>query len=99
MAAAQTFGRGVVASDLPYFREMLAPEPEAGVTFPAGDAGALAVAVRRFFETSSEERGAASRRLADRYSWEKVVAPIARWLHEHLGESQRVAFCLPEAVR
>ena len=84
LAAAQTFGRGVVVSDLPYFREMLAAEPLAGEFFPAGDAAGLAAAVRRFFDATLAERHVASRRLADRCTWEKAVAPVAAWMNEHL---------------
>ena len=38
---ALTAGVGVVASDLPYFREVLAPEPDAGVFIRAGDDGCI----------------------------------------------------------
>jgi glycosyltransferase involved in cell wall biosynthesis len=86
LAAAQTFSRGVVVADLPYFREVLAPEPKAGEFFPVGDASALAETVRRFFATPLEERQAASRRLADCYAWHKVVMPVVEWMRENLPQ-------------
>ena len=45
LAACLTLARGVVVSDLPYFRESLAREPDAGVFFRPGDAPGLAAAV------------------------------------------------------
>jgi glycosyltransferase involved in cell wall biosynthesis len=75
-------GRAVVASDLPYFREVLALEPEAGVLARPGDATALAAAVREFFGTPPAVRHDAARRLAGRLSWEKLISPIGNWFAE-----------------
>jgi glycosyltransferase involved in cell wall biosynthesis len=85
LAATLTMGLGVVASDLPYFRETLAPEPEAGVLVPGNDAAALADGVRRFFAAGSDRRSAAARRLADLYAWDKVVEPVIAWIDSRLG--------------
>ena len=79
-----TFGRGVVASDLPFFRELLAMGPEAGVLFPVGDAAALARAVHEFFAPGVEHRAAAARQLADQFAWRSVVQPYADWLHQRV---------------
>lgn len=76
LAAALTLGRGVVVSDLPYFRETLEPIPEAGEFFAAGDADALAAAIRRFSSVPSSKRHDATRRLADLYAWDKAVEPL-----------------------
>jgi beta-1,4-mannosyltransferase len=84
LLAALTLGRAVVASDLPFFREILSAEPDAGVLFEPGDAAGLARAIGAALEIPGARRTAASRRLADRYAWERVVPPVAdvfrRWV-------------------
>lgn len=80
LAACLTAGRGVVVSDLPYFRESLAPEPDAGVFFRPGDPRDLARAVETFFSIDRAAREGAMRRLADDRRWDRVVTPIGEWL-------------------
>jgi beta-1,4-mannosyltransferase len=84
LSAALTFERGVVVSDLPYFQETLAEEQEAGEFFSVGDACALESAIVRFFSLSIDRRQAAARRLADLHSWDRVVKPVAHWVHENV---------------
>jgi glycosyltransferase involved in cell wall biosynthesis len=91
LAACLTIGRGVVASDLPYFREVLAPEPDAGVFFRPGDAAGLADAVGAFFSIDRARREAAVGRLARDLQWDHVVTPISEWLRAHGVESPGVA--------
>jgi glycosyltransferase involved in cell wall biosynthesis len=80
--------RGVVASDLPFFREMLAPEPEAGELCPPDDPAALAAAIRRFFALPLVRRRAAAGRLAERYAWDRVVEPVVAKLQQlHLCDT------------
>jgi beta-1,4-mannosyltransferase len=86
MLAAGTLGRGVVTSDLPFFREFLAEAPEAGVVARSDDPVEIARAVEEFFTISPEARGAACRRLADRYPWEAVVAPVVAWYRSRFPE-------------
>jgi glycosyltransferase involved in cell wall biosynthesis len=83
-----TLGRGVVASDLRFFRHLLEFDPEAGVLFPAGDVAGLAGAVRRFFERDPAERGRAARRIADRFAWSEVVKPVVAWFHRTFPERE-----------
>lgn len=80
LLSAFSLGRGVVASDLPFFRETLACEPEAGVLVSPDDVAALVSGVRRFFSGDVAARHAAARRLADRYSWSEVVRPVVERL-------------------
>jgi glycosyltransferase involved in cell wall biosynthesis len=87
LAAALTVGRGVVVSDLGYFREALAREPEAAVFFPPGDAPKLAAAVSAFFAVDASRRHAAASRLAARLRWEDLVTPIGEWLQGHCAAS------------
>jgi glycosyltransferase involved in cell wall biosynthesis len=71
------FGRPVIATDLPYFREVLAPEPEAGALIDGTDADQWARAIEAFFAQPLDSRRQAAFRLADRYSWDRVVVPLA----------------------
>ncbi|MBN9523941.1 glycosyltransferase family 4 protein [bacterium] len=82
-----TLGRAVVASDLPYFRETLAADPEAVEFFPAGDVNGLVDAIRRFFAADVPARHAAARRAADRFPWAEVIKPVAARLHELRGSA------------
>ena len=72
-------GRGVVASDLPYFREVLALEPEAGVLARPGDPHDVARAIKEFFARPTASRHAAARRLGERLAWEKIIEPVGAW--------------------
>jgi beta-1,4-mannosyltransferase len=80
LSASLALGRAVVASDLPFFREVLALEPAAGVLAPPGDAPALARAVTTFFTGPMEVRHAAAGRLGQRLAWSNVIAPVGEWL-------------------
>jgi len=77
--------RGVVATDLPYFREVLRPEPEAGVLVAPDDPESLASGIERFFQRPPEVRGAAARRLARGLVWDDLVAPVAGFLERSAG--------------
>ena len=79
---ALTAGRGVVATDLPFFREILERDPDAGVLVPGGGSEALAHGIRTFFAAGVERRSQAARRLADAFAWPDVVAPLAEWLRQ-----------------
>jgi glycosyltransferase involved in cell wall biosynthesis len=96
LAASLTLGRGVVVSDLPYFRESLAGAPEAGVFFPPGDARGLADAVRLYFSADDSRHRAAARQLADRLRWSDLVTPIGEWLQAHCN-SERFHLSAAEA--
>lgn len=77
-------GRGVIASDLPWFRVTLAEEPDAGVLCRPESAADLAAAVERYFALPAGTRNAAARRLADRHAWEEVVRAPGEWLQRAL---------------
>lgn len=76
--------RGVVASDLPYFREVLAPAPDAGVLVGPDDPSALAAGVERFFDRPREVRESAARRIASALAWPELVAPAVEVLEARL---------------
>ena len=68
----------VVASDIPGYREVMAPE--AGVSFPVADESALADAVVALLEDEARRQrlGEGARRLAiERYSWDDVARRLA----------------------
>jgi beta-1,4-mannosyltransferase len=69
-------GRGVVASDLPYFREILAGEPDAGVVVPSRDPAVWAEHVFAYLAKSTEARRRAALRLAEQYSWDRSVESL-----------------------
>lgn len=80
LLTALSAGRGVVCTDLPYFREVLAPEPFAGVLAHEQTPVAVAQAIETFIAGEPGLRHAAARRLADRYAWPTVVTPVVDWL-------------------
>jgi beta-1,4-mannosyltransferase len=84
---ALTAGRGVVCSDLPFFRETLEPEPDAGV-LASTQPPAFAAGIQEFFAMPAEVRQRAALRLADRYDWARVVAPVASWLTHPEGHAR-----------
>ncbi|HKA53976.1 MAG TPA: glycosyltransferase [Candidatus Binatia bacterium] len=77
LLAAWTQGCGVIASDLPYFRELLENDPAAGMLFPCGDAPELAKAIARYISIPAEQRRAAALRSASLYPWDKCIRPVA----------------------
>ena len=70
------FGRGVITSDLPYFREMLEGEPDAGLTVSGSDPFRWAAAIESFLARDADARNAAALRLAERYSWDGSVMAV-----------------------
>ena len=80
--AAWSLGRGVIASDLPFFRETLGPEPDAGRLFRSGLDDSLADAIIEYLRIPSERRTAAALRLMQQHSWERCIQPVAEVLLE-----------------
>jgi glycosyltransferase involved in cell wall biosynthesis len=78
LLAAWTLGRGVIASDLPLFREMLATEPKAGQLFRADDAASLADAIGSYLAMPARTRNEAAVRAANFYSWDSTVEPVVK---------------------
>ena len=80
-----TLSRGAVASDLPYFRETLAAEPQAGILHRPGNPKAMAEAVEEYFKVDPSVRNAAARRIADQLPWDQVILPLVerlRMIHD-----------------
>jgi glycosyltransferase involved in cell wall biosynthesis len=76
LLAAVGLGRGVVASQLPYFEEILADEPDAGVMVPGWDPAAWADGILRLLARPPGVRTSAALRLASRCSWDRCVEPL-----------------------
>lgn len=92
LLSALTLGRGVIAADLPYFREMLAGAPQAAALFEPGNAGALADAIRQCLKLPEDTRNAAARRLADSYDWSRVIQPVVEAIGAWRGERPEKRF-------
>jgi beta-1,4-mannosyltransferase len=93
--AAWTLGRGVVASDLPFFREMLAAESPAGLLVPSNDSAALADGIVRYLEIPAAHRSKAALEESARHSWTRCVEPLAQalldWKRLPAREAERAA--------
>ncbi len=79
LLTALSLGRGVVTTDLPYFREVLAGSP-AGVLARTPTPAGLAEAVERFFAGGREMREEAARRRVGGLDWAELTRPVADWL-------------------
>jgi len=75
LMAALTLGRGVVASDLPFFNDILSLNPNAGLLV-SPKAQSLAVGIERFLEIPNFQRSQAALELADLYDWDSVVSTV-----------------------
>lgn len=84
---ALTVGRGVVASDLPFFREVLTEGSGAGEL--VGPDESLSAGVRRYFAVDRATRDRAARALAEKFAWPVVVEPLAAWLRQSVRPSTR----------
>jgi beta-1,4-mannosyltransferase len=82
LLSALGFGRGVIASDLAYFREILEGEPDAGILVASRDPDNWARAIEAYLSRPSDRRSGAANRLAARYSWDRSVEPLVAALAE-----------------
>jgi beta-1,4-mannosyltransferase len=87
--AALTLGRGVVASNLPFFESLLADHPEAGRTFTVGDPSHFVEAITAYLDIPLERRHAAARKLAGEFTWPRVIEPVVRIIDDWCQERER----------
>jgi glycosyltransferase involved in cell wall biosynthesis len=85
-----TLGRGVVASDLPYFREILGDHPEAGILVKPSDPQALFLGIRSYLTIPQSIRNEAAKRLGDTFAWDQVIRPVAEAFGEKIGRLRPV---------
>jgi beta-1,4-mannosyltransferase len=78
--AAWTMGAGVIASDLPFFSEMLSGEPMRGRTFRAGDSADLARVIESYLGVPAEHRRQAVLHAVVELSPDRVVVPFVEAL-------------------
>ncbi|MEM8668653.1 MAG: glycosyltransferase family 4 protein [Planctomycetota bacterium] len=84
MLAALTFGRGVVASKIPAFEELVGNEKHAAEFVRPKNPSSLVAGIERFFGAPLDQRHAAAERLVVQYDWDKVIAPVADQLRSKL---------------
>jgi len=77
LLAALTLSRGVITSDLPYFREILANHSDSGTLVPAENPQLLANSIKQYLAIPAIKRNLAARSLAEDYNWNKVILPVA----------------------
>ena len=82
LLAALTFGKPVIVSDQPYFKEIMGREPKAFLTFKTNDSVSLKEAIEQMLASDLTEASQAAKRLADIYKWEEVIKPVAVRLDE-----------------
>lgn len=85
--AAWTLGRGVVASDLPFFREMIPEGSLAGLIVAPGDPAALAEGIMAYLAIPATHRNAAALEESERHSWTRCVEPLAQVLLDWKGRA------------
>lgn len=87
LLSALTLERGVVASDLPYFREILGEADDAGRLAVVNEGSTvLAEAIRDYLSVPAEQRREAARSVADKYAWRQVVQPVVNALEKMRSE-------------
>ncbi len=75
--ASLTLGTAVVASDLPFFRDVLEHDGPAGHLVAPGDARALSDASLTLLQTPRSVRRAGALAIAARFDWRQTVVPVA----------------------
>jgi beta-1,4-mannosyltransferase len=86
---ALTASRGVITSDLPFFREILAGSPDAGRLVPVGNAAALAEATASYLSLPSHLRNSAARSIANDFAWNGVIGEFATILRARVERESR----------
>lgn len=91
LLAALTLRRGVVATDLPFFREMLNEYPDAGVLVEPENTVALAKGIEQYLAIGHIRRESATRNLAEAYDWSRVITSVVTELnHWKPGKAGRL---------
>jgi beta-1,4-mannosyltransferase len=75
-----TLSRGVITTDLPFFREYISMDPRIGTISASTDCAGIIQAIRAYRYRPLRERSEAAREMANRYPWQMTVTPIIDWL-------------------
>ena len=76
LLAALTLGKGVIASDLPFFRDVLGGYENAGLLVSPTTPEQLSEAIIQYLQISSKTREDAACDLASRFRWDDVVLDV-----------------------
>ncbi len=82
LLAALTLGKGVVASDLPFFREVLGGHENAGILFFPNTADGLSTAISQYLQISGKTREDAAYNLALKFRWNDMVVDVVRSINQ-----------------
>jgi glycosyltransferase involved in cell wall biosynthesis len=82
LLASWSAGTGVIASDLPPFRELLPASSSAGALFRPGDADDLARVIDRYLTLPRADCQQGALAEARKYEWARCVTPVAEWLEQ-----------------
>jgi beta-1,4-mannosyltransferase len=89
LLAALSLGRGVIASDLPYFREVLEHEKEAGVLVNTHDTVSFGQSILSYLGKPREIRNGAALNISQMFSWPNVIKALAPRLLRLTSTSRR----------
>lgn len=81
LLAALSFSRSVVASDLPYFREILANKTTVGLLVEKNNPQALANGILKLLKIDKVDRQREAKLLAETFDWDKVITNVLIALH------------------
>lgn len=77
LLASLTMGAGVIAADLPYFREVIGAEANSGRLFAPGNSTSLAQSIHSYLAVPAHVRRNAALRLAAAHEWASLIKPVA----------------------
>jgi len=82
LLAALTLGKGVVASDLPFFKDVLSGQPNAGVLVKEFSPKVWAKEIESYLNLKEKIRSDSALKISEKYSWDNVVKPVVTALKE-----------------
>jgi len=95
LVSAADFGSGVVASDIPIFRELVCAAPQAGRLFASGDPADLAGAVLDLLRVPRSERLAGLAALRADWTWERAAARTSAAMATMLADADPLEAAKP----
>lgn len=76
LLAAWSMGRAVIASNLPFFKEMIPKGSNFGFLFKKGDKNDLALKVTNILKISNHIRSRAAKEQSAKYEWANCIKPV-----------------------
>jgi beta-1,4-mannosyltransferase len=90
LLSAFTLERGVIMSDLPFFRETIPSNGNAGRFFENGNSQALAQAIVEYLKIPQQIRNKAAKEIADASKWEDIVVPFVNHLSKWTDQRKTI---------